>query len=88
MKRQNSQKPAPRCREPALSKEEYARLFKAFLFCREFFGAPPDQEFGGLTREQIAALVVEHEQRLYPEFSSRVRQACATPRCVSQVAVG
>ena len=46
--------------------EQYPLLFKDYLCLREEFGDPPYAEFGGLTTEQIAALVAEHGKSPYP----------------------
>jgi hypothetical protein len=45
--------------------DDYQELFKAFLSLREIFGDPPYEQLGGLTTEQIAALVAEYERDPY-----------------------
>ena len=46
--------------------DQYPLVFKDYLLLRELYGDPPYAEFGGLTSEQIAALVAEHEKDPYP----------------------
>ena len=57
-------RPSPgRCTFPRpLPIDQDPLAFKHYLLLREFYGDPPYAEFGGLTAEQIAALVAEHER--------------------------
>lgn len=46
--------------------DEYPMLFKEYLLLRDIYGDPPYKNFGGLTTEQIAALLAEHEREPIP----------------------
>jgi hypothetical protein len=47
--------------------DQYPLVFKHYLLLRKVYGDPPYAEFGGLTAEQIAALVAEHERDPYQD---------------------
>ena len=55
--------PPPEEVDTPLPINQYPLVFKDFLVLRAFYGDPPYKEFGGLTTEQIAAIVAEHEKR-------------------------
>jgi hypothetical protein len=50
-------------------------VFKHYLLLRKFYGDPPYAEFGGLTAEQIEALVAEHERDPYPQHRDQGAEA-------------
>ena len=58
--------PAPEVVGTPLPIDQYPLAFKDYLLLRKFYGDPPYAEFGGLTTEQIAALVAEHEKDPHP----------------------
>jgi hypothetical protein len=73
--------PPPQRPNIPLPIEEYPLVFRDYLCLRDFYGDPPYKEFGGLTTEQIAALVAEHEKRPYPTHRVKFAEpnSCAGP---------
>jgi hypothetical protein len=59
--------PRPEVVGTPLPIDQYPLVFKHYLLLRKFYGDPPYAEFGGLTAEQIAALVAEHERAPYQD---------------------
>jgi hypothetical protein len=64
--------PPPDNRPPPPSIDQYPLFFRTFLRLKTIFGDPPYADFGGLTAEQIAAMVAAHERDPYP--TDRVNQ--------------
>jgi len=61
--------PRPEVVDIPLPIDRYPKVFKDYLRLRNLFGDPPYAEFGGLTTEQIAALVAEYEKDPYADHS-------------------
>lgn len=58
--------PPPQVVNTPLPIDQYPLVFKDYLCLQSFYGDPHYAEFGGLTAEQIAAIVAEHERDPYP----------------------
>jgi|GEM_PF-5182503 len=66
--------PPPTPAEVRLSKKKLTLIFRDYLWWRDLFGDPPYDEWGGLTPEEIALAVAQHERDHYPTHRVKFRK--------------